>query len=706
VAEAPPGPPATPAPRRALSIAEVTLADSRVTLPDARLGTLAVARARLAGWGTGEPATLDATVALRGVAGRIEVAAGPLPADPPGPLRAVLAVGANRITAEGRPGAAIALAAALPEPAALRPLLTALLPGLALPEGLPPLQAAVRLGPGLAWSEASVTLGALDLGALAPGLALARLVARAPGPEGALEIEAEGLRDGLALQGRASLAPLAALLPGAAAQPAELRLEAAAAGATLRAEGRLADPRALAGAAFEVTIDIPALAALAPLLRAPPPPLTDLAVTARVEAPGRLAGTLRVPAFRVESPAVRAEGAVVLEPGPVPGINGRIVAARIDADALAERLAAAPAARVAPGPAAPAPAGPRPPAAAQGRLIPDLPLPVEAARAWRGEVAVTVEELVLGGMAWRQLRGTLALQDGVARLRPFAAVTPGGPVRGAATLDASVEPPRIALALRSEGRGLDLAALRRARGEATGIEGHAEVILDVAGRGAGTRAVAGTLTGELGLAIVEGRLARAGMLRLGPDLLGLLLPGAPQEGLALRCLALRISAEDGMARSEALLAETSAGRVEGVLAVNLRTEALAARLLPDVTLLGVRVRAPVGVGGTLAAPRVGVEPGRALGQVIEDTVANRLWRDPTVEWLRGRVQGGSPAGDCAAQLRLARMGADGPVPPPERFVPAVPRELQGTTQDVLRGLGGIGGAIGGALGGVLGGGRR
>jgi AsmA protein len=167
-----------------------------------------------------------------------------------------------------------------------------------------------------------------------------------------------------------------------------------------------------------------------------------------------------------------------------------------------------------------------------------------------------------------------------------------------------------------------------------------------------------------------------------------------------------MSAEDGMARSEALLAETSAGRIEGVLAVNLRTEALAARLLPDVTLLGVRVRAPVGVGGTLANPRVGVEPGRALGQVIEDTVANRLWRDPTVEWLRGRVQGGSPAGDCAAQLRLARMGADGPVPAPERFVPGVPRELQGTTQDVLRGLGGIGGAIGGALGGVLGGGRR
>jgi hypothetical protein len=94
-----------------------------------------------------------------------------------------------------------------------------------------------------------------------------------------------------------------------------------------------------------------------------------------------------------------------------------------------------------------------------------------------------------------------------------------------------------------------------------------------------------------------------------------------------------------------------------------------------------------------------VEPGRALTQVIGDTVANRLWRDPTVEWLRGRVQGGTQAGDCEAQLRLARFGADGPVPPAQRVVPGVPRELQGTTQDVLRGLGG-------AIGGILGGGRR
>jgi hypothetical protein len=698
-----------------VAIAEVTLTDSRITLPDPRLGTLAVTRARVAGFGGGGSVAIAGDVALHGVAGRIEAETGALPlsADAAWPYRATLAVAANRITVQGALGAPVAVNAAVPDPAALRPLVEALAPGAALPPALPPLEVAGRLGPGLKPSDLSLTIGALDLGTYLPGLALTRLAARAPVLDGPVEVTIETTRAGVATRSDIRVEPLAALLPWQPAQPARVTLDAAAAGATLHAAGTLAQPRNLSGAAFDLRIAVPALAALAPMLPAPPPPLTDLAIEARLEAAGGLTGALRIPSFRIQSPELQATGALTLAHGSPVGIDGRIAAGRIDVDALAQRLAAAPAPAAAehwpgqPGPAAaPSPAGPRPPPAAQGRAIPDLPLPVAAARAYRGTIAFTVDHLVVGGTDWRQVRGSLAMADGTARLRPFAAVTPGGPVRGEATLDAAATPPRLALALRSEGRGLDLAALRRARGEATGIEGRAEVALDIHGRGTTSRAVAATLTGELGLAIVEGRLAHAGMLRLGPDLLGLLLPGAPQDGVALRCVALRMSAEDGMARSQALLAETSAGRIEGVLAVNLRTEALAARLLPDVTLLGIRVRAPVGIGGTLAAPRVGVEPGRALGQVIEDTVANRLWRDPTVEWLRGRVQGGTPAGDCAAQLRLARMGADGPVPSAERFVPGVPRELQGTTQDVLRGLGGIGGALGGAVGGLLGGGRR
>jgi len=157
-------------------------------------------------------------------------------------------------------------------------------------------------------------------------------------------------------------------------------------------------------------------------------------------------------------------------------------------------------------------------------------------------------------------------------------------------------------------------------------------------------------------------------------------------------LALSFAAEDGLLQSEALLLESSAGRITGRLAINLRNETLAAHLRPDLRVFGATMRAPVGVGGTLAAPRVGVEPAQALAQVVSDTVANRLWRSSTVEWLR-RDTGDA---DCPAQLRQARLGQAGREPAAAApIIPLVPRELQAPVQEVFRGLGnGIGGLLG------------
>ncbi len=682
-----PARPATPPPPKV--VRECILTDSPQTLPAARHGIVSVARARVEGIGSGRPPGLAARIGVLGLTATIEGDAWP-EGDAIGAIRGSLLAGGNRIGVEGRPGTSLRVTLALPEPAGLRPLLAALVPGLPEAAPLPPVEAAFTLDAALRPTEVTATFGAADLGALREGLALTRASLSAPALDQPAEVRIEATRAGLAVATTIRIETPAALL---ADRPVSALVEAAAAGATLRAEGRIEAPLGRSGGTAALRLAIPDLAALAPLLP-DPPPLTDLDIEADLALPAGLDGEIRVRRFRVTSPLLAAEGDLALRPGRPLGVTGRVAATHADLDTLGERLAAraatgTPAAAPSPAPTPlPAPA-PAPARSGERRVIPDIPLPIAAVRAYQGRVAVSATELILGGAAWREVRGTLAIADGVAHLTPFAAVTPGGPVQGQVTIDAAQSPPAIAFAIQSDGAGLDLAALRIARHEAASIHGRAQIRIEGHGRGATTRALAGTLTGEAGLALVNGRLDRAGMLRLGPDLLGLLLPGAPQEGLDLRCFAVRISAEDGMATTQALLAETSAGRIEGSVAVNLRSEAIAARLLPDVTLLGVRVRAPVGVGGTLAAPRIGAEPARALAQVVEDTVANRLWRDPTVDWLRGRIAGGHPAGDCAAQLRLARFGADGPVPPPQEIVPGVPRELQGTTQELLRGLGGL-----------------
>lgn len=263
-----------------------------------------------------------------------------------------------------------------------------------------------------------------------------------------------------------------------------------------------------------------------------------------------------------------------LTPGQPFGIEGRLVAERIDLDALARRAprapapgAAAPPADTATPPAAPA----TPPVASampqpatepvEPRVIPDIALPLARLATWHGRIDLRASQARIDGMDWRDWHVMIVQEDDVLRAAPLAVTSPGGALRGEARIDRRANPPALALTLRSEGSGIDLAALRRARGEAPGLEGHAQIAIDVTARGATTRALAASLTGQAGLAMVDGRIAGAGLMRLGPDLVALLLPGAPRDGLALRAaLALRIGAEDGIATTNsALLAETSVG---------------------------------------------------------------------------------------------------------------------------------------------------
>ena len=683
--------PAADRPRQRIAIGVVTLADSRVTLPDPRLGAIMIEAAHVQGLADGGADSFTARIGVHGITLALIGEAPPAPA----PIRASLAAGANRLAAQGRPGEGIAFDATIPDYPALRPLIAALAPGASLPAMLPALTATLRLGADLRPVGGTLHAAAADLATIRPGLALTRLDLAAPGLEQPAEVTLEGSQSGLPFTAKLTLDRPGALLPWAAEAPLAVTLQAEAAGARAEANGRILRPRAFEGATFDIRAAVPDMLALAPVLP-DPLPLRDATFAARVITDTPLRGPLRIEALRIAAPALVAGGELRLSPGRPFGIEGRVVAERIDLDALARRVPRAtdtPATPAGPDPAPAAPTAPRaspatppsPPAVATDRLIiPDITLPLAGLATWHGRVDLRATQLRIDGMDWRDLHAAIVQENEVLRAAPLAVTSPGGALRGALRIDRNASPPTIAFTLRSEGAGLDLAALRRARGEAPGIEGHAQVAIDVSARGATTRALAGSLTGDAGLALVDGRLDRAGLARIGPELMALLVPGAPPDGLALRCLALRITAEDGIATTSALLVETSLGRVGGMAATNLRSEALAARLLPDIRLFGVAVRAPVGLGGTLAAPRIGVTPANALGHVVGDTGANRLWQDPALDWLRGRG-GAPPGGDCAEQLRAARMGAEGPEPR-AALAPEVPRDLRGPAQDLLRGL--------------------
>lgn len=659
-----------------VQVAAVEIEASRIRLPGAAIERIDIASLTIARATPDAPLDLAGRINLAGEALAIEASLGtategalPISAKVTGEgLRVALRGTWPHGTAE--PAWSLAL-----EAQAERGVLQRLLRRLGrveLPLAPGALEVTARLGPGSPFptvSDLTVRLGATDAGALLPGLRLTRAELRAASFDHPVAVSAQGRRRGAELGLVATLPSLRSLLeaPPEAARPVEATIASGPSRLTLA--GDLRRGADLGATPFEARLVTPDLARLGLAFGVTLPRLTGVTASARLS--GLSTRELRLAMLSVAAREMEAQGDLTIVTAPRTALRGRLAMRRLDLDAFG----------------AAAPSRPGQPQ----RMIPPVPLPLETLRALDAALTLSAASLRIGGVAWRDVSATVALAGGRLTVDPLVATSPGGVLGGRASLDAAVATPVAALRLDSGGQGLDLAALRRAFGVPAAFDGQAEVALDLRAQGATLPALAASLSGEAGIAMVGGRFNGATALTIGPDLARVLLPrGTPTGGLGMRCLALRLTAEDGLAQSQAFLMEGEFGRIEGSLALNLRDETLAARLLPDTRVMGLTMRTPVTVGGSFAAPRVGVEPGAALAQVMGDTVANRLWRSTTAEFLRGAAGGAAPGGDCDTALTLARLGRAGRMPEAASVpIPLVPREVQGIAQDVVRGIGGL-----------------
>jgi AsmA protein len=519
--------------------------------------------------------------------------------------------------------------------------------------------------------------GAGDLGWLLPDLRLEGLELIAP-PEGEAKLSGALTRAGNTARLDANLGEIGKLLQGAEA-PLPITARLAAGDASLNLRGSIARPRDLANGQFDLTLDAPDAA--------------GLRGAARLE--WRDPQHFSVPRFQLTSPALVANAVLTLGLAGRPNLTGRIDVSRLDLDALSP-----------PTTRSEAPAAPAAPAATSGdgRVIPDIALPVASLMALDAELRLAFSGITSQNLRQAAVQTNLRLSNGALALAPFNLTIPAGRVAGQINVNAAANPAQFGLRLRSEGAGLDLAALSGAL-DGLGLRGHGELAADLHGAGATTRAIAASLNGDIGLALVNGRLEQGAALDALGAMLALLSPHSQRLGaVELRCMAIAFGAEQGLAQSRALFMDSAIGLINGQASINLRDESLGGRLNSNLRVFGLAVRAPFNLGGTLAAPRIGAAPGAALGQnatgLLTDTLTGRIVTDPI-----GNLLGGSDrnaAADCAEPLRIARLGAEGAAPA-QRAAPEAGQEaprptapsLPSPVQDVLRGLGGI-----------LGGGRR
>ena len=362
-------------------------------------------------------------------------------------------------------------------------------------------------------------------------------------------------------------------------------------------------------------------------------------------------------AFSLTSPVGDLSGDVALTAAPRPSVRGTVVSNRIDLDAA---RALRPAATAAPVSALPQPPGGAP--APADLVFSDAPLPWDRLRVADADLQFTLGALRVAGVDYHSATGRLALTNGALRLDPASFVAPQGRVDFSASLDASQPAPPVALALRSAAFATDPMLVAFAL--PGGSEGTAEIDVALHAAGVSPHALAASLDGHAGLALVDGELANAALVAvLGNTLRSAGAALDPSGRSHVRCLALRADATSGEVMLTALKLDTARLSLEGAGTISLSDETLALRLRPLLRLGVAGVSSPLRLSGPLRRPSVAMDSADGSGRV-------------------GVVIGGlaGPADNCAAELAAARDGRVGRLPTADAQ-PARPKAA-----DLLRSL--------------------
>lgn len=601
-------PPSTPAANPSAptqpSADRIKLAIGTIDITDATIayGTQTVTAPHLAydpasGHVDGALATAGTALVLTGTAGPIAASAYPLDLQ--------LTGGGARAALTGTSTAATLLMTAL-DLAALSPLVGRPLPSIrdvTISTAFPgPSAIRIHTGPGVI---GALTLQRADL--VAASLTdPATLTATAA--SGALPLSITG-----------HLGSIAGLLAGPT--PIDARIDApglvGAASGTIAASG---------AGALHLTLKVPDLAAVGVQASVAMPAMRDLNVTTDL---GIAPGTTALTGMHLTSAQGDLSGVLTLTTAGRPALRGVLTSTSFDLAAL--RVTPLPSTAT---PTVPSPAPAAPPAA---RLIPDTKLPLDPLRSADVDLQLTVATLHMGATELHAVQAHAVSQNGTLRLDPIS--TTIGAATAHATIELAARSPALHITI--DAPGLPFGPLVALAGGAATASGTLDLRADLAGTGDTLRAVAATLTGHAGLALVDAQLDNAVLERLAAGPFRAANVSLDGGGTTIRCAALSADVTAGHVDLRALTVDTSKFALDGGGNLNLADETLDLHLRPQLRL-GGGLSVPVRVRGTFVAPKVTLDPGAiASGRV-------------------GIVLGGAaPPDTCGPALALARDGNTG-----------------------------------------------
>jgi AsmA protein len=521
-----------------------------------------------------------------------------------------------------------------------------------------------------AFNAVSFSSGPSNLSSAWPGLAMTSATIKMVSLDQPITVAAAGALSGMPVSIVASIAPgrsvLGSLLgpAGATAQPsATLSVQVRAGDASTSISGGVTTPAKLAGVALAVDAAIPDLAELSGLAGAALPHWKNVNLQATLTDPngsglGNNIGLNSV-SVTMDNAAFGGDANLVFG-GAQPALNAAISLEQVNLDALLAALPAHQPPTASLTQAAPPPAN---------IMIPDVQVPVSTMKSVAADVRLSADAVIYNNAKYSGLEGHATLTNGVLSISPVSGQLPGGSFSGAASVDASKSPAAIALSM--TGPALALSPFLKAVGLPDIAQGTIQVRMNLSGSGDDSQGIAKTLSGQIGLAMVDG-IVDGSVLE---DLFGAALRtvGLPeslvvaQGPVAVRCFAARIDASDGTGTIRALTLDSDRLKLQGGGTIAFGPETLGIILRPELRIAEHTAGIPVQIDGTFHHQTTSLASLAAL-QSAAAAAPGLLGPSAESSSMLGNIVnalGLDDSGDvCPAALALGRLGQPGPAAPP------------------------------------------
>jgi uncharacterized protein involved in outer membrane biogenesis len=348
------------------------------------------------------------------------------------------------------------------------------------------------------------------------------------------------------------------------------------------------------------------------------------------------------------------------------------------------------------------------PPAADGRVFPADPLPLDGLKAADAEVKLAAATLRVNKMDITDLRLGVSLQAGRLIVKPLQATVADGVISGEITLGADQPVPPLGVTLNVA--KLDYGKLVTSMGQKPVAEGIADVTVRMTGAGTSVRQVMAGLDGKLRVVSEKGRIESALLNVASADILSA-LPLVDSKGdKDLRCAVIDFDVVKGVANAKAMVLETGGLSVVGVGGINLRDETLNLVLEPrakKTSLLSAAI-VPVALRGTLAKPEPKVNPADVVTGVASNVASGAaaimtFGLSALAQNAFNRATSTDDTDYCALALAGKQVapskGAAKPAPAQKQPAQPAPQEqpksgVGGALENLEKGLGGLKGLLG------------